>query len=213
MKESVKKIYDELFINYPALEICNKSVLRAYEILEATYKNGGKILVCGNGGSAADCEHIVGELMKGFKLQRKLGDDEISFFSQYESGEVIAKTLQKGLPAISLVSHTGLMSAFMNDCDADSVFAQQVYGYMNGNDTLIALSTSGNSENVCRAAVTAKVKGGKVVAFTGEKGGKLLPLSDAIVRLPSSDTAKIQEFTLPLYHCLCAMLEEEFFGE
>lgn len=213
MKEKVKKIYEKLFVDYPTLGVCRDSVAEAYEILKNTYENGGKLLVCGNGGSAADCEHIVGELMKGFHLKRPLAENEISAFSSYENGEEIAKTLQKGLPAISLVSHTGLMTAFMNDCDADSIFAQQVYAYMNEGDSLIALSTSGNSENVCRACITAKVKGGKVIAFTGANGGKMLGLCDSIVRLPSNDTAQIQEYTLPLYHCLCAMLEEEFFGE
>jgi D-sedoheptulose 7-phosphate isomerase len=212
MKEKVQIIFEELFGKYPALQECKEDVRKAYDILEATYKNGGKVLVCGNGGSAADCEHIVGELMKGFKLPRNLEDRETALFSHYEGGEEIAQTLQKGLPAISLVSHTGLMTAYMNDCDATSVFAQQVYGYMNEGDTLIALSTSGNSENVVRGAITAKVKGGKVVAFTGAKGGRLLQLGDAVVKLPSQDTAQIQEYTLPLYHCICAMLEEEFFG-
>lgn len=211
MKEKVKKIYEKLFVDYPALGVCRDSVTEAYEILKNTYENGGKLLVCGNGGSAADCEHIVGELMKGFRLRRPLSDAEIAEFSRC-GGEHIAHTLQKGLPAISLVSHTGLMTAFMNDCDSDSVFAQQVYGYMNEGDALIALSTSGNSENVCRACITAKVKGGKVVAFTGANGGRLSGLCDSTVALPSTDTAKIQEYTLPLYHCLCAMLEEEFFG-
>ena len=213
MKENVKKIFEKLFVDYPALGVCRDSVADAYFILKSTYDKGGKVLVCGNGGSAADCEHIVGELMKGFRLKRTLTETEVSAFSSYENGEEIAKTLQKGLPAISLVSHTGLMTAFMNDCDADSIFAQQVYAYMNEGDSLIALSTSGNSENVCRACITAKVKGGKVVAFTGANGGKILALCDATVRLPSADTAQIQEYTLPLYHCLCAMLEEEYFGE
>lgn len=212
MKENVQKIFEGLFNDYSALVECRDDVKKAYEILEATYKNGGKVLVCGNGGSAADCEHIVGELMKGFHLKRPLAENEVSAFSSYENGVEIAKTIQKGLPAISLVSHTGLMTAYINDCDADSVFAQQVYGYMNEGDTLVALSTSGNSENVVRAAITAKAKGGKVVAFTGANGGRLSGLCDSTVALPSTDTAKIQEYTLPLYHCLCAMLEEAFFG-
>lgn len=212
MKENVKKIYEKLFCDYPALDVCRDSVAQAYEILSSTYEKGGKVLVCGNGGSAADCEHIVGEMMKGFRLERALSERDISAFSAY-GGEYFATSLQKGLPAISLVSHTGLMTAFMNDCDADSVFAQQVYAYMNEPDTLIALSTSGNSENVLRACITAKTMGGKAVAFTGEKGGKMLGVCDETVRLPSTDTARIQEYTLPLYHCLCAMLEEAFFGE
>lgn len=212
MKQSVQVIFDKLFEDYPAISTCKSSVENVYKILCDTYKNGGKILVCGNGGSAADCEHIVGELMKGFKLQRPLENGDVTPFLQYEEGEKIAKGLQKGLPAISLVSHTGLMTAFLNDCDPDLVFAQQVYGYMNEGDTLVALSTSGNSKNVVNAVITAKAKNGNIVAITGECGGRLFSLCDETIKLPSSDTAKIQEFTLPVYHTLCAMLEEEFFG-
>ncbi len=212
MKQSVQKIFDELFLNYPTLSTCKSSIEGVYNILENTYKNGGKILACGNGGSAADCEHIVGELMKGFRLQRPLENGDITPFLQYENGKKIANGLQKGLPAISLVSHIGLMTAFLNDCDPDLVFAQQVYSYMNERDTLIVLSTSGNSKNVVNAAITAKAKSGKVIAITGESGGKLLSLCDETIKLPSIDTAKVQEFTLPVYHTLCAMLEEEFFG-
>jgi D-sedoheptulose 7-phosphate isomerase len=213
MEQNVEKIFNGLFENYPALSVCKNDVKIVYEILVNTYKNNGKILVCGNGGSAADCEHIVGELMKGFRLSRPLENADITPFLQYDGGEIIARGLQKGLPAISLVSHTGLMTAFLNDCDPDLVFAQQVYGYMNEWDTLIALSTSGNSENVVNAVITAKAKNGKAVVVTGESGGKLSSLCDAAIKLPSADTAKIQELTLPLYHTLCAMLEEEFFGK
>ena len=212
MKQNVEKIFNTFFEDYPALSVCKNDVKSVYEILENTYKNNGKILVCGNGGSAADCEHIVGELMKGFRLSRPLENADVTPFLKYDGGEKIARGLQKGLPAISLVSHTGLMTAFLNDCDPGLVFAQQVFGYMNECDTLIALSTSGNSENVVNAVITAKAKNGKTVAVTGKTGGKLLSLCDAIIKLPSADTAKIQELTLPIYHTLCAMLEEEFFG-
>lgn len=212
MKQNVEIILNDLFNAYPVLSECKNDIVKVYEILENTYKKQGKVLVCGNGGSAADSEHIVGELMKGFKLSRSLGNGDIAPFLQYEGGEEIALGLQKGLPAISLVSHTGLMTAFLNDCDPDLVFAQQVYGYMNEGDSLIALSTSGNSKNVLNAVVTAKAKKGCVVGITGERGGKLDSLCHATIKLPSTDTAKIQELTLPVYHALCAMLEEEFFG-
>ncbi len=212
MKENVQIIFDGLFSDYPVLSPCRESIRNAYEILEDTYKNGGKLLVCGNGGSAADCEHIVGELMKGFKLPRALENGDIMPFLQHADGEKIARGLQKGLPAISLVSHTGLMTAFLNDCDPDLVFAQQVYGYMTTGDTLVALSTSGNSANVVNAVITAKAKGGKAIALSGECGGKLDSLCDEIIKLPSCDTARVQEYTLPVYHTLCAMLEEDFFG-
>lgn len=212
MKKSTEKFLTELIKKYPSLVACEKDIKKAFDILYDCYSNSGKVLVCGNGGSAADSEHIVGELMKGFKLQRPLGNGDVTPFLQYEDGEKIAKGLQKGLPAISLVSHTGLMTAFLNDCDPDLVFAQQVYGYMNEGDTLVALSTSGNSKNVVNAVITAKAKNGNIVAITGECGGRLFSLCDETIKLPSSDTAKIQEFTLPVYHTLCAMLEEEFFG-
>ena len=213
MKQSVQVIFDKLFEDYPAISTCKSSVENVYKILCDTYKNGGKILVCGNGGSAADCEHIVGELMKGFHLPRKLTAEDEKAFSDLPDGLKIADGLQKGLPAISLVSHTGLMTAFLNDCDPELLFAQQVYVYMKNQDVLIALSTSGNSKNVVNACITAKALKGKTIAITGENESKLSAVSDVTIKLPSEDTAEIQEYTLPVYHCICAMLEEEFFGK
>lgn len=211
MKDSVKKIYDELFFNYPSLGVCAESIASAFEIMKNTYSFGGKILVCGNGGSAADSEHIVGELMKGFMLKRKLTAEQKAAFEKVGAGDV-ADGLQGALPAISLVSHTALATAFLNDCDPELVFAQQVFGYMGKNDTLIALSTSGNSANVVKAVQTASALGGKSVSITGEGGGRLGTLCDAAIRLPSKITPQIQELTLPVYHALCAMLEAEFFA-
>ena len=212
MKNSVKKIYDELFVNYPRLSVCSESIASAFMIMADTYRNGGKILVCGNGGSAADSEHIVGELMKGFMLKRKLTAEQKAAFENVGAGDV-ADGLQGALPAISLVSHTALATAFLNDCDPRLVFAQQVFGYMNKADTLIALSTSGNSANVVKAAQTAAALGGKSVSITGESGGKLGTLCDSAIKLPSKITPEIQELTLPVYHALCAMLEAEFFED
>ncbi len=212
MKESTKRILTELIEKYPPLSQCECSIEGAYKVLENTYKTDGKVLACGNGGSAADCEHIVGELMKGFRLSRKLSCNDIEAFSAFENGENIGSGLQKALPAISLVSHSGLMTAFLNDCDPDLVFAQQVYGYMKPCDTLIALTTSGNSVNIVNAAITAKAMGGKCISITGESGGKISNIADVTIKLPSNITAGIQEYTLPVYHCICAMLEEEFFG-
>ncbi len=209
MKNSVKKIYNDLFERYPALSCVKEDMVAVYEIIKETYINKGKLLVCGNGGSATDSAHIVGELMKGFMLSRMLPENEKEKFNNKE----IANGLQGALPAISLVSETALMTAFCNDCSPDLVFAQQVYGLMNENDTLLCLSTSGNSKNVVAAAETAKVKGGKVVSIVGEKGGKLFEFSDATIKLPSQITPEIQEYTLPVYHTICAMLEEDFFGE
>lgn len=209
MKNNVEKIYLDLFIRYPKLASSKDSVQNAFEFIKNTYINQGKLLVCGNGGSAADSSHIVGELMKGFLLQRELPESEKEKFQNKE----IAKGLQGALPAISLVGESALMTAFCNDCSPDLVFAQQVYGLMSENDTLLCLSTSGNSKNAVAAAETAKVKGGKVISIVGQKGGKLSEISDVTIALPSDITHEIQEYTLPVYHALCAMLEEEFFGE
>lgn len=207
MKNNVEKIYNDLFRRYPELSCVKEDIQKAFEIIKETYINKGKLLVCGNGGSASDSSHIVGELMKGFMLSRKLPESEKEKFTNKE----IADGLQGALPAISLVGESALMTAFCNDCNPDLVFAQQVYGLMNENDTLLCLSTSGNSKNVVAAAETAKVKGGKVVSIVGEKGGKLFELSDATIKLPSQITPGIQEYTLPVYHTICAMLESEFF--
>lgn len=209
MKSNVEKIYNDLFIRYPALSCVKEDVDAVFEIIKATYINKGKLLVCGNGGSASDSAHIVGELMKGFMLSRQLPESEKEKFQN----KAIADGLQGALPSISLVGEGALMTAFCNDCNPDLVFAQQVYGLMNEIDTLLCLSTSGNSKNVVAAAETAKAKGGKVVSIVGEKGGKLFELSDATIKLPSTITPEIQEYTLPVYHTICAMLEEDFFGE
>lgn len=209
MKNNVEKIYNDLFNRYPALSCVKADVESVFNIIKETYIKKGKLLVCGNGGSAADSAHIVGELMKGFMLSRNLSENEKAKFQNKE----IANGLQGALPAISLVGESALMTAFCNDCNPALVFAQQVYGLMNENDTLLCLSTSGNSKNVVAAAETAKVKGGMVVSIVGEKGGKLSEISDATIKLPSTITPEIQEYTLPVYHTICAMLEENFFGE
>ncbi|MGN1316740.1 MAG: SIS domain-containing protein [Acutalibacteraceae bacterium] len=209
MKKSVEKIYYDLFERYPSLSGIKEDVLLVFECIKDAYINGGKLLVCGNGGSAADSVHIVGELMKGFMLKRELPENEKEKFINKE----IPEGLQGALPAISLVSETALISAFCNDCSPELVFAQQVYGLMNENDTLLCLSTSGNSKNVVYAAQTAKAKGGKAVAIVGETGGKLSETADACVRLPSTVTPEIQEYTVPVYHTICAMLEAHFFNE
>jgi D-sedoheptulose 7-phosphate isomerase len=179
------------------------------------YKNGGKLLVCGNGGSAADCEHIVGELMKGFVLRRELSPEQQSIISGSfpADSEYLISNLQQGLPAISLVSHTALMTAFANDQSADLCFAQQVLGYGKQGDVLLAISTSGNSKNILYAAKIAKVIGIKVIALTGKTGGGLKDVCDVLVNVPETETYKVQELHLPFYHALCLAVEEYFFGE
>lgn len=200
-------IFEELFERYPQLEICKKDIYAAFELFRNCYDEGGKILCCGNGGSAADCDHFVGELMKGFLKKRPLSDKEKVLFDD----EYISANLQKGLPAISLCAHSALMTAFENDVAPSLVFAQQVYAYAKENDTLLCFSTSGNSENIVYAAKAAKAAGIKSVAVTGEKESKLSEICDICIRLPETETFKVQELTLPVYHCLAAMLEDNYF--
>ncbi len=199
---------------YPKLAVCKEDIKKAYELLETAYRNGRKLLVCGNGGSASDSEHIVGELMKEFKLKRKVYSDQATALKEIDSelGQVLADNLQGALPAICLTGHSSLTTAFMNDANADLVFAQQVNGYGKAGDVFWGISTSGNSRNVLFAAVNAKAKGLKVIGLTGAKENKLMKYADVCIRVPETETYKIQELHLPVYHCLCLMLEEQFFG-
>ena len=204
-----------LFERYPKLAVCKDDIKKAYELLETAYNNGRKLLVCGNGGSASDSEHIVGELMKEFKLKRKVYSDQATALKAIdpELGQVLADNLQGALPAICLTGHSSLTTAFMNDANADLVFAQQVNGYGKPGDVFLGISTSGNSKNVLYAAVNAKAKGLKVIGLTGAKESKLMKYADVCIRAPETETYKIQEYHLPVYHCLCLMLAEKFFGE
>ena len=203
-----------LIKRYPKLEICKEDIRTAYELLETAYSNGRKLLVCGNGGSASDSEHIVGELMKEFKLKRKVYTDQAVALKEIDAelGQILADNLQGALPAISLTGHSALTTAFMNDANADLVFAQQVNGYGKPGDVFLGISTSGNSKNVLYAAVNAKAKGLKVIGLTGSKENKLMKYADVCIRVPETETYKIQELHLPVYHCLCLMLEDRFFG-
>ena len=205
---------DHLINRYPKLKVCKEDIKKAYEILEEAYASGRKLLVCGNGGSASDSEHIVGELMKEFKLKRKVYADQAETLKEidFELGQVLADNLQGALPAISLTGHSALTTAFMNDANADLVFAQQVNGYGKAGDVFLGISTSGNSKNVLYAAVTAKSKGLKVIGLTGAKDNKLMKYADVCIRVPETETYKIQELHLPVYHCLCLMLEDRFFS-
>ena len=189
---------DELIERYPCLAPVKEQIGHAYEILKEAYESGHKLLIAGNGGSAADSEHIAGELMKGFRKKRTMSKEMAETFWKVdlEAGEELSEKLQGALPAIGQL-----------------IFAQQVYGYGNEGDVLLAISTSGNSANIYYACVTAKAKGMKVIGLTGRDGGKLKHISDETLIVPESETFKIQELHLPIYHALCLMLETHFFQE
>ena len=208
------KHIDLLMERYPVLECCKNDIIDAFDLLGDTYSKEGKMLICGNGGSAADAEHIVGELMKGFRYSRKLLSTEVDNLQKIdiEMGKVLAENLQSALPAIALDGHPALSTAYMNDCEPLLCFAQQVNGLGRQGDVLFGISTSGNSKNVLYAAVTAKSKGMKVVGLTGAKDSKLSALADVSIRVSETETYMVRELHLPVYHCLCLMLEEKFFG-
>ena len=195
----------ELISRYPMLDKCRADIEKALALMTETYKSGGKILVCGNGGSAADSEHIVGELMKGFLLKRPVSDKRIP--------ENIRANLQGALPAVSLPSQCAVLSAFINDVDPEMMYAQLVYGYAGKNDLVVGISTSGNSKHVVNAIATAPAMGVKTLSLTGERESRLSELSDVAIRVPETETYKVQELHLPVYHYLCAGVEKEFFSE
>lgn len=202
-----------LIERYPALGDCAEDIQAAFEYIKNSYENGGKLLIAGNGGSAADSEHIVGELMKGFKRTRKLSSElqEGLKAVDEELGPVLADNLKGALPAIALDGHPALTTAYINDCEPLLCFAQQVNGYGKKEDVFLGISTSGNSKNVLYAATVAKAKGMKVVGLTGQKDSRLKKLADVTIQVPQTETYMIQELHLPVYHCLCLMLEDYFF--
>ena len=206
---------DELIKRYPILERVREDIDVVYGILERCYENGGKLLIAGNGGSAADAEHIVGELMKGFVKRRPVTEEMKEALEKADPvrGKELSEKLQGGLPAIALVDHAALSTAFANDVDGMLSYAQQVNGYGKPGDVFLGISTSGNAVNVMYAAVTAKAKGMKVVGLTGKDGGKLAGIADAAVIVPEMETYKIQELHLPVYHALCLMLEHRFYEQ
>ena len=206
---------DLLILRYPQLIVAKDCIVEAYQILEESYTNDGKLLVAGNGGSAADAEHIVGELMKGFVNPRKLEAEysDALITVNKELGRVLSENLQGALPAIALDGHLALTTAYLNDCEPLLCFAQQVNGYGRKSDVFLGISTSGNSRNILYAATVAKAKGVKVIGLTGEKDSKLSEISDTCIQVPETETYKIQELHLPVYHCLCLMLEDTFFGK
>lgn len=215
LDEKISVHLELLVERYPVLQSCKQDILNAYGVLENAYIQGNKLLVAGNGGSAADSDHIVGELMKGFKLSRKPDDSfrKALIKEDKELGTILADNLQGALPAIALDGHPALATAYMNDCEPLLCFAQQVNGYGKSGDVFLGISTSGNSQNILYAVATAHAKGLKVIGLTGKKDSKLSERADICIQVPQIETYMIQELHLPVYHCLCLMLEERFFGE
>jgi len=213
MSNNLLKEFDTLFSNYPQLDDCQGDIISAFELIKECYLSNGLIMTCGNGGSASDAGHIVGELMKGFKLKRPLTAEQEKKLTGFfpEEGKYLSSHLQQAIPAITLTDQTSLSSAFANDVAQDMVFAQQVFGYGKPGDVLIGFSTSGNSPNVVNACKVAKAFGMKTIAMTGDAGGELLKICDITIRVPAHETYRIQEYHLPVYHCICAMLEDYFF--
>ncbi len=201
-----------LLNRYPQVVPIQEKIMSAYAMLSSSFRSGGRLLLCGNGGSACDCEHIAGELMKGFLLPRPLPVEEQNALAALGAdGKALAKKLQCALPTLSLTGLPALSTAFGNDVDPEITFAQQAYAYARPEDVLMGISTSGNANNVCFAAVAAKCRGAKVIGLTGLGGGKLAAYCDLLLDVPETETYRVQELHLPVYHCLCAMLEHSFF--
>lgn len=202
-----------IYERYPSLKKCEKEIDNALKLMLDVYNNNGKVLVCGNGGSCADCEHIVGELMKGFLSKRKPDTAMLDKLKKqgFDDAEYMFDNIQQALPAISLPSQSAIISAFANDVSSEMVYAQLVYGYAAPNDLLICISTSGNSKNVVYAAKMAKALNIKTLALTGERESALSQLCDVCIRVPEVETYKVQELHLPVYHYLCAEIEKAMF--
>ena len=213
LEPRLEKHIDLLISRYPALAEIRQPIIDAYLVMEEAYEKGGKLLIAGNGGSAADSEHIAGELMKRFKTPRPVSEEVADRLKAADPvrGPELAKNLECGLMAIPLVAHEALSTAYINDVDGLGVFAQQLFGYGRTGDVFLGISTSGNSKNIMNAAVVARALGIKVIGLTGAKGGELATVADVAVKAPSTETYMIQELHLPIYHCWCLMLEDKFF--
>lgn len=214
LEKRLEKHIDLLITRYPRLDEIKEDIVNAYLVLEECYENNNKLLIAGNGGSAADSEHIAGELMKRFCLPRPVSEVFAEKLKNIDPvrGEMLAKNLECGLMAIPLVAHEALSTAYINDVDGLGVFAQQLFGFGRPGDVFLGISTSGNSKNVMNATVVARALGIKVIGLTGAKGGELAEVSDVVIKVPETETYMIQELHLPIYHCLCLMLEDKFFG-
>ena len=215
LEERLRKHVELLTNRYPQLKAIEGQIIEGYLVIEEAYNNSGKLLIAGNGGSAADSEHIAGELMKRFKIPRPVEPDFAAKLKEIDSvrGEKLAKNLERSLMAIPLVAHEALSTAYINDVDGYGVFAQQLLGFGRPGDVFLGISTSGNSKNIMNATVVARAMGIKTVGLTGANGGELAQVADAVVKVPETETYMIQELHLPIYHCWCLMLEDKFFGK
>lgn len=215
LEPKLEKHIDLLTKRYPVLSECRRSVIDAYFLMEKCYEHDGKLLIAGNGGSAADSEHIAGELMKRFRMSRPVTPEMAKKLQEIDPvrGAGLARNLERSLMAIPLTAHEALTTAYMNDVDGLGVFAQQLFGFGRFGDAFLGISTSGNSKNVMAATVVARALGIKVIGLTGANGGELATVADVAVKVPEAETYMIQELHLPIYHCWCLMLEEKFFGE
>lgn len=213
LEKRLEKHIDLLIERYPVLEVCKEDIISGYKLLEECYTKGGKLLIAGNGGSAADAEHIAGELMKRFKRPRPIPNELKEKLIEIDPirGKNLSKNLERPLMAIPLVAHEALTTAYINDVDGLGVFAQQLYGYGKEGDVFLGISTSGNSKNVMNATVVARALGLQVLGLTGKSGGELKDVSNICVKVPEIETYMIQELHLPIYHCWCLMLEDYFF--
>lgn len=203
---------ENLVNRYPILINAREDILKAEKMIVSSYEQGGKLLVCGNGGSASDADHIVGELMKEFHRERPLPEIFKKTLKSFDEEGMITGQLKGALPAISLNAQNAIMTAIINDCDPEIVYAQQVYAYGACGDVLLGMSTSGNSKNIKNAVITAKALGMKTILLTGEKGGNISDIVDISIKLPETDTYLVQELTLPVYHAICIMIEDHFWG-
>lgn len=214
MKRCTEKFVEEFFVRHEDLQPLREKILQAGDQMLHAFQNGNQVLLCGNGGSCADCDHIAGEFLKGFLLKRPVKDELKEALSQYgESGMQLGCKLQQGLPAISLTAHAGAISAFANDVAPEMVYAQQVVAYGRPGDVLIGISTSGNAKNVAYAVMTANAMGMHTIGLTGKDGGKLNALSELALIMPQNETYRIQEDHLAVYHLLCAVVELELFDD
>lgn len=215
LEPKLVKHIDLLVARYPKLLSVRQEIIEAYLLIEECYEHDGKLLIAGNGGSAADSEHIAGELMKRFKAPRPVPSEFAEKLKEIDPvrGKDLAKNLERGLMAIPLVTHEALTTAYINDVDGLGVFAQQLYGFGRPGDVFLGISTSGNSKNIMSATVVARALEIKVIGLTGEKGGELAKVADVAIKVPETETYMIQELHLPVYHCLCLMLEDKYFGD